>query len=79
MDTNPKQFEKNNSKNESLIVSKRQEIGKDDDDPLSIRETSLTFLGIILAFMTVFVPSLSVLLDRPLLQENGVHNNQIIK
>ncbi len=76
MDTNPEQFENNNTKNESLMISKRGETGRDDDDPLSIRDLSSIVIGIILAIMTIFLPAVSVLLERPTLQKNEVNYNQ---
>tara|TARA_B100000212_G_C27192656_1_gene455337 strand:+ start:183 stop:434 length:252 start_codon:yes stop_codon:yes gene_type:complete len=79
MDINPKQFAKSNSKSDSPFDSNREQFVKDDEDPLSIKDASLTFLGIILAFMTMFLPVISIFLDRPLLQKNGVMYNEMVK
>ena len=79
MDINPKQFAKSNSKSDSPFDSNREQFVKDDEDPLSIKDASLTFLGIILAFMTMFLPVISIFLDRPLLQKNGVIYNEMVK
>ena len=79
MDINPKQFAKNNSKDESLFVSDRVESGKDDDDPLSIKDASSTVIGIVLAIMTLFLPGISVFLERPFLHRTGVNYNQMVK
>ena len=78
MDINPKQFAKSNSKSDSPFDSNREQFVKDDEDPLSIKDASLTFLGIILAFMTMFLPVISIFLDRPLLQKNGVIYNEMV-
>ena len=78
METNPKQFVNNNSNKDSPVLSKTDELGRDDDDPLSIKEVSFTFLGILIALLTVLLPVLSVLLERPSLQKNGVTSNFII-
>ena len=43
-----------------------------DDDPLSIRSLSITSLGIIFACLTFLLPSISVLIGRPLSQGNEV-------
>ena len=51
----------------------------DDDDPLSIKSLSLTFLGIIIAFLAILLPSVSVLLERPLSKSNEIISNQSIK
>ena len=52
---------------------------RDDDDPLSIRGLSITLLGIIFASLTILVPSISVLLGRPLSPGNDVILNHSIK
>ena len=44
MDINPKQFANNISKDESQFITNRDEFGKDDDDPLSIKAVSYTHL-----------------------------------
>ena len=72
MDINPKQFSNDISKDESPFISNRDEFGKDDDDPLSIRDASSTFVGIILAIMTLFLPAISVFLERPFLHRDGI-------
>ena len=71
MDINPKQIGKINSKEQSPVISNRDETDRDDDDPLSIRDASITFIGIILAIMTIFLPAISVFLERPLLHKSG--------
>ena len=78
MDINPEQFAGDNSAKETSVFSKREDFGKDDDDPLSIKDSSLTFLGFILSFLTVFLPSISVLLERPLPHNNEVNLNQML-
>ena len=45
---------------------------RDDDDPLSIRSLSIASLGIIFAFLTFLLPSISILIGRPFSQENEV-------
>ena len=77
MDINPKQFADNFSKDESPFISNRGEFGKDDDDPLSIKDVSSTVIGFILAVMTLFLPAISVFLERPFLLRNG-NNNELI-
>ena len=72
MDINPKQFSNDISKDESPFISNGDEFGKDDDDPLSIRDASSTFVGIILAIMTLFLPAISVFLERPFLNRDGI-------
>ena len=78
MDINPKQFASSVSKEKSPLVSNRDEFGKDDDDPLSIRDASSTVFGLIFAFMSLFLPAISVFLERPFLHKNGVNYKEII-
>ena len=71
--TNSKQFvESNLSENSSLITISSELDKDDDDDPLSFRSLSITLLGIIIASLTVLLPSISILLGRPLSQGNEV-------
>ena len=64
---------------ESSIGYSLSDFEKDDDDPLSIRSLSLTSLGIIFAFLTFLLPSISILIGRPFSQGNGVISTQDLK
>ena len=78
--TNSKQFvEGKLSENSSLITISSEFERDDDDDPLSIRSFSVSFLGIIIAFLTIFLPSISILLGRPLSQGNEITSFHLIK
>tara|TARA_B100000212_G_scaffold17508_1_gene11915 strand:- start:31 stop:279 length:249 start_codon:yes stop_codon:yes gene_type:complete len=79
MDINPKQFANNISKDESPFITNRGEFGNDDDDPLSIKDASSTLIGLILAVMTLFLPAISVFLERPFLPRNGFYNEVVDK
>ena len=79
MDINPKQFAKNISKNESPFIANGDEFGKDDDDPLSIKDLSYTLIGFILAVMTLFLPAISVFFERPFPPRAGLYNEMVIK
>ena len=79
MDINPKQFANNISKDESQFIVNRDEFGKEDDDPLSIKDASSTLIGFILAFMTLFLPALSVFFERPFPIRSGLYNEVVIK
>ncbi len=79
MDINPKQFANNISKDESPFIANRDEFGKDDDDPLSIKDVSSTLIGFILAAMTLFLPAISVFFERPFLPRTGLHNQMVNK
>jgi len=77
--TKTKHFINSKSSEESSLGSVQSDFEKDDDDPLSIRSLSLTSLGIIIAFLTFLLPSISILIGRPFLQGNEVIFNQDIK
>ena len=74
--TKSKQFIESKSSEESSYGSARSDFERDDDDPLSIRSLSITSLGIIFAFLTIFLPTLSILIGRPLSQGNEIIHNQ---
>ena len=59
--------------------SAQSDFERDDDDPLSIRSLSITSLGIILAFLTFSLPSISILIGRPFSQGNEVIFNHDFK
>ena len=77
--TKSKHFTKNKSGEESSLGSIQNDFEKDDDDPLSIRSLSITSLGIIFAFLTIFIPSISILIGRPPSQGNEVIHNHDFK
>ena len=79
MDINPKQFANSISKKESPFVANRDEFGKDDDDPLSIKEASSTLIGFILAVMTFFLPAISVFFERPFPPRTGLYSEMVNK
>ena len=63
---------KNKLTEEPSLGSAQSDFEKDDDDPLSIKSLSITSLGIIFAFLTFLLPSISILIGRPLSQESKV-------
>ena len=78
--TKSKQFIQSKSSEESSHGSARSDFERDDDDPLSIRSLSITSLGIIFALLTTLIPSISILIGRPLSQGNEIiHNNDFKK
>ena len=78
--TKSKQFIQIKSSEESSLGSARNDFEKDDDDPLSIRSLSITSLGIIFAFLTFLLPSISILMGRPFSQGNEIiQNNDFLK
>ena len=79
MDINPKQFANNISKDESPFIANRDEFGKDDDDPLSIKDAFSTVIGFILAVMTLFLPAISVFCERPSLNRTVLYNQMVNK
>ena len=78
--TKSKQFIQSKSSEESSLGSARSDFERDDDDdPLSIRSLSITSLGIIFAFLTIFIPSITILIGRPLSQGNEIIHNHDFK
>ena len=78
--TNSKKFvEGKLSENSSLITISSELERDDDDDHLSIRSLSISFLGIIIALLTILLPSISILLGRPLSQRNEINSFHLIK
>ena len=64
---------------DSSINSFKSDFERDDDDPLSIKSLSITFLGIIIVLMTILLPSLSIYFARPSSQETEIIINHSIK
>ena len=77
--TESKHFVKSKSIEDSSISSVASDFVRVDDDPLSIKKLSTTFLGLIIAFMTILLPLLSVYFARPSFQENEIIINQSLK
>ena len=77
--TKSKQFIQSKSSEESSLGPHQSDFERDDDDPLSIRSLSITSLGIIFAFLTIFLPSISILISRPLSQGTGIIQNHDFK
>ena len=77
--TKSKPFIKSNLSEESSLDSAKSDFERDDDDPLSIRSLSISSLGIIFAFLTFLLPSISILMGRPFSQGNEVILNQDFK
>ena len=77
--TKSNQFIKSKSSEESSLGFERIDFEKDDDDPLSIRSLSITSLGIIFAFLTILLPSISILIGRPLSQGKEIIHNHDFK
>ncbi len=62
-----------------LSKERLSDFERDDDDPLSIRSLSITSLGIIFAFLTFLLPSISIFIGRPFSQGNEVISNHDFK
>ena len=77
--TNSKQFVESKLSENSSLITISSELEGNDDDPLSIKSISISILGIIIAFLTILLPSISILLGRPLSQENEITSFHLIK
>ena len=70
--TNSKQFVEGKLSENSSLITISSEFERDDDDPLSIRSLSISFLGILIASLTILLPSISILLGITLSQGNEI-------
>ena len=77
--TNSRQFVKSKLSEKSSLITISSELKRDEIDPLSMRSLSISFLGIIIAFLTILLPSISILLGRPLSQGNDITPFHLIK
>ena len=77
--TNSKQFVKGKLSENSSLITISSELERDDDDHLTIGRLSTSFLGIIIASLTILLPSITILLGRPLSQENEITSFHLIK
>ena len=77
--TKSKHFFKRQLSEESSLSFTQSDFERDDDGPFSIRSLSITSLGIIFAILTIFVPSISILIGRPLSQGNEIIHNHDFK
>ena len=77
--TNSKQFVESKISENSSLISNSSELERDEDDHLSVRRLSISFLGIIIASLTILLPSIGILLGRPLSQGNEITSSQLIK
>ena len=77
--TKSKHITKSQLSEESSLGSSLSDFERDDDDPLSIRSLSITSLGIIFAFLTFLLPSISIFIGRPFSQGNEIISNHDFK
>ena len=79
IDTSSKQSAKRVKDLNYPPFSVRDKIRRDDEDSLSFVNESITIIGILLAILTIFLPAISVLLERPLPSNKGAEINQFFK
>ena len=77
--TNSKQFVESKLSENASFITISSELERDDDDPLSIRSLLISVFGIIIASLTILLPSISILLVRPLSQGNEITSFHLIK
>ena len=77
--TNSKKFVEGKLSENSSLIAISSEFVRDDNDPLSIRSLLISFLGIIIASLTILLPSIGILLGRPLSQGNEISTLHLIK
>ena len=77
--TNSQQFVTSELREKSSLNNVLSELEREDEEPLSIKSLSSTFLGIIMAFLVISLPMISIFLGRPLSHENEINTNQLVK
>ena len=77
--TKSKHFIKSKLSEKSSLFSTQSGFEIDDDDHLSIRSLSISSLGIIVAFLTFLLPSVTILIGRPFSEGNEVIFNHNFK
>ena len=77
--TKSKQLIQSKSSEDFSLGSARSDFEIDDDDPLSIKSLSITSLGVISAILTIFLPSISILIGRPISKGNEIIHNHDFK
>ena len=77
--TNSKQFVEGKLSENSSLVTISSELERDDDEPSSMSSLSISFLGIIIASLTILLPSICILLGRPLSQGNEITSFHLSK
>ena len=76
---NSQQFVTSELREKSSLNNVLSELEREDEEPLSIKSLSSTFLGIIMAFLVISLPMISIFLGRPLSHENEMNINQLVK
>ena len=77
--TKSKHFTVSKSREVPSLGPALSDLDRDDDDPLSIRSLSISSLGIIFAFLTFLLPSISIFIGRPISHGNEVIFNHDFK
>ena len=77
--TNSKQVVESKLSENTSLITISSELERDDNDPLSMRRLSITIPGIIVASLATLLPSISIMLGRPLSQGNEITSFHLIK
>ncbi len=77
--TNSEQFVKSKLSEKSSLITISSELERDNDEPFNMKSLSISLLGIIIASLTILLPSISILLGRPLSQGNEINSFNLIK
>ena len=77
--TNSKQFVEGKLSENSSLITISSELETDDDEPASMGSLSVSFLGIIIASLTIVLPSICIFLGRPFSQGNEITTFHLIK
>tara|TARA_B100000212_G_scaffold200520_1_gene151245 strand:- start:361 stop:615 length:255 start_codon:yes stop_codon:yes gene_type:complete len=79
IDTRSKQSLKRQANQDFLPISIKDDIGRSHEEQINFVDALITIIGIILAIVTISLPSLSILLERPFPIDKGHEINHFFK
>ena len=78
--TKSKNFVQSKSRDEHSLIALSGDFERDDDDdPSSIKSLSISFIGIIIALLTILIPLVSVLIENSTSQADEIILKKTIK
>ena len=77
--TKSKNLVQSKLRDEHSLSTLSADFERDDDDPLTIKSLSISFIGIIIALLTILVPLFSVLIENSMSQANEIILKKSIK
>jgi len=79
IDTSSKQSSNRQADQDFLPISIKEDVGRNHEEQINFLDASITIIGIFLAILTISLPSLSILLERPFPNNKGLEINHFLK